>query len=184
MLLQFKGFSREFVSLNMTCNLISSDGLWLFCCALFQMLGGYGDFLYQTGMIDELQRDYVDHQTSLGVKFIQQQKWLEAFEVNSYFIASTLLLSDILLPNSPSFGQILEIFVSATSFGSGCRFGSIFFLVSGLWQSDEWRHHISSLLLPERHRLQQLLQLLDVSGTVPAEIQTTCMTSLTVKNSL
>lgn len=68
---------------------------WNYSAALFQMLGGYGDFLYQTGMIDELQRDYVDQQTSLGAKLIQQQKWMEAFEVNSYLIASTLLLLDV-----------------------------------------------------------------------------------------
>lgn len=45
------------------------------------MLGGYGEFLYQTGMIDELQKQYVDKQTDLGVQFIQQQKWVEAFKV-------------------------------------------------------------------------------------------------------
>lgn len=47
----------------------------------FQMLGGYGEFLYQTGMIDELQRQYVIQQTDLGVKLIHQQKWVEAFQV-------------------------------------------------------------------------------------------------------
>lgn len=45
------------------------------------MLGGYGDFLYQTGMIDELQRQYVVKQTDLGVALIRQQKWAEAFRV-------------------------------------------------------------------------------------------------------
>lgn len=45
------------------------------------MLGGYGEFMYQTGMIDELQKQYVNQQTDIGVKFIQQQKWVEAFEV-------------------------------------------------------------------------------------------------------
>lgn len=56
------------------------------------MLGGYGDFLYQTGMIDELQREYVVEQTDLGVKLIQQQKWVEAFQVNIYLSALTLLV--------------------------------------------------------------------------------------------
>lgn len=65
--------------------------MWLLCCALFQMLGGYGDFMYQTGMIDEQQRDYVDQQTGLGVKLIQQEKWLQAFEVNSSLIAAAAL---------------------------------------------------------------------------------------------
>ncbi|CAG12003.1 unnamed protein product, partial [Tetraodon nigroviridis] len=45
------------------------------------MLGGYGDFMYQTGMIDELQRQYVVKQTDLAVALIQQQKWVEAFRV-------------------------------------------------------------------------------------------------------
>lgn len=63
------------------------------------------------------------------------------------------------------------------SFGSRWRFVRIFFLVSGLWQPVERRPHTIFLLLPECHRLQQLLQLLDVSGTVAAEIQT-CVTSL------
>ncbi|XP_028836518.1 putative serine carboxypeptidase CPVL [Denticeps clupeoides] len=53
------------------------DGL----CDPEMMLGGYGDFLYQTGMVDELQKQYVDQQTDLGVRYIQQQKWVEAFEV-------------------------------------------------------------------------------------------------------
>lgn len=48
---------------------------------LSQMLGGYGDFMYQTGMIDELQKQYVVQQTDYGVKLIQQQKWVEAFQV-------------------------------------------------------------------------------------------------------
>ena len=46
------------------------------------MLGGYADFLYQTGLVDELQRAYVLQQTDTGVRFIQQQKWVEAFEVH------------------------------------------------------------------------------------------------------
>lgn len=45
------------------------------------MLGGYGEFLYQTGMIDENQKQYVVQQTDEGVKLIQQQKWVEAFQV-------------------------------------------------------------------------------------------------------
>ncbi|XP_030014859.1 putative serine carboxypeptidase CPVL [Sphaeramia orbicularis] len=53
------------------------DGL----CDPELMLGGYGEFLYQTGMIDELQKEYVIQQTDIGVKLIQQQKWVEAFQV-------------------------------------------------------------------------------------------------------
>ncbi|XP_049336575.1 probable serine carboxypeptidase CPVL [Astyanax mexicanus] len=53
------------------------DGL----CDPELMLGGYADFLYQTGMIDELQMQYVKLQTDSGVRLIQQQRWIEAFEV-------------------------------------------------------------------------------------------------------
>lgn len=52
-----------------------------FTCLPRQMLGGYGEFLYQTGMIDEFQKQYVDKQTDLGVKLIQQEMWVEAFQV-------------------------------------------------------------------------------------------------------
>ncbi|XP_034144526.1 probable serine carboxypeptidase CPVL [Esox lucius] len=53
------------------------DGL----CDPELMLGGYGDFLYQTGMIDMLQKQYVEQQTDSGVQLIRQEKWVEAFEV-------------------------------------------------------------------------------------------------------
>lgn len=57
--------------------MVIGDGL----CDPEMMLGGYGEFLYQTGMIDELQKEYVIQQTDLGVQLIQQQKWREAFKV-------------------------------------------------------------------------------------------------------
>ncbi|XP_063778038.1 probable serine carboxypeptidase CPVL isoform X2 [Pseudophryne corroboree] len=53
------------------------DGL----CDPEVMLGGYADFLYQTGMVDENQRDTVRRQSDLAISYIQQQKWLDAFEV-------------------------------------------------------------------------------------------------------
>lgn len=46
-----------------------------------QMFGGYADFMYQTGMVDENQRDYVQRQSDLAIKYIQQQKWIDAFDV-------------------------------------------------------------------------------------------------------
>ncbi|XP_077384249.1 putative serine carboxypeptidase CPVL [Festucalex cinctus] len=70
------------------------DGL----CDPEMMLGGYGEFLYQTGMIDEGQKQYVDKQTDLGVALIQQKKWVEAFEV-----FDSLLNGD--LTSDPSFFQ-------------------------------------------------------------------------------
>ncbi|KAG5856697.1 hypothetical protein ANANG_G00010650 [Anguilla anguilla] len=42
---------------------------------------GYADFLYQTGLVDELQKQHVQEQTDAGVRLIQQQKWVEAFEL-------------------------------------------------------------------------------------------------------
>lgn len=53
------------------------DGL----CDPEVMLGGYAEFFYQTGMADEKQRAFVQQQADLGVIYIQQQKWIEAFEV-------------------------------------------------------------------------------------------------------
>ncbi|KAB5586952.1 hypothetical protein PHYPO_G00007410 [Pangasianodon hypophthalmus] len=53
------------------------DGL----CDPEMMMGGYADFMYQAGMLDELQREYVKQQTDACVKLIQQEKWMEAFEV-------------------------------------------------------------------------------------------------------
>ncbi|KAI5106124.1 putative serine carboxypeptidase CPVL precursor, partial [Silurus meridionalis] len=53
------------------------DGL----CDPEVMVGGLADFLYQTSMVDELQREYVQQQTDACVKLIQQEKWTEAFEV-------------------------------------------------------------------------------------------------------
>lgn len=47
------------------------------------MIGGYGEFMYQTGMIDEHQKQYVVQQTDYGVELIQQQKWVEAFQVRA-----------------------------------------------------------------------------------------------------
>lgn len=48
---------------------------------LFQMLGGYGEFMYQTGLIDENQKQHVVQQTDYAMKLIRQQKWVEAFKV-------------------------------------------------------------------------------------------------------
>lgn len=45
------------------------------------MLGGYAQFLYQIGLVDEKQREYVHRQTDLGAIYIRQKKWREAFEV-------------------------------------------------------------------------------------------------------
>ncbi|XP_062847729.1 probable serine carboxypeptidase CPVL [Trichomycterus rosablanca] len=53
------------------------DGL----CDPELMLGGYSGFLYETGLVDELQQQYVKQQTDAAVKLIQQQKFIQAFKV-------------------------------------------------------------------------------------------------------
>ncbi|MGH0123188.1 UNVERIFIED_CONTAM: hypothetical protein FKN15_013692 [Acipenser sinensis] len=53
------------------------DGL----CDPEVMLGGYAEFMYQSGIVDEKQKQFVQQQADLGVKYIQQKKWVEAFEV-------------------------------------------------------------------------------------------------------
>lgn len=70
------------------------------------MLGGYGEFLYQTGMIDELQKQYVDKQTDLGVELIQQQKWVEAFKVESGSLLCNIFF--LYLPDLYWFSTIRE----------------------------------------------------------------------------
>lgn len=65
------------------------------------MMGGYADFLYQTGLVDELQREYVKLQTDAGVKLIQQQRWIEAFQVCLILWYSWILLI-------PTFGCLLQ----------------------------------------------------------------------------
>lgn len=69
------------------------DGL----CDPEMMLGGYAEFMYQIGLVDEKQREYVQQQTDLGVIYIQQKKWIKAFEV-----FDTLLNGD---ETGPSFIQ-------------------------------------------------------------------------------
>ncbi len=65
------------------------------------MLGGYADFLYQTGLVDELQRQHVQMQTDAGVKLIQEQRWVEAFQVSvinqdtGFFITSVMKTSHL-----------------------------------------------------------------------------------------
>ena len=47
------------------------------------MVQGYGDFMYQTGLVDELQRDYFINKSREAVDLIKQKKWLEAAEVST-----------------------------------------------------------------------------------------------------
>ncbi|CAH1790152.1 unnamed protein product [Owenia fusiformis] len=53
------------------------DGL----CDPETMLPQYGDFMFNTGLLDENQRDYFNKQTALGVQYIKQGKWVSAFNI-------------------------------------------------------------------------------------------------------
>lgn len=75
----------QYFSVSIFSNSPTVDEDCSFTSELFlppQMLAGYGDFLYQTGMVDELQKRYVDEQTDFAVQLIQKQKWVEAFKVS------------------------------------------------------------------------------------------------------
>ncbi|CAJ0918976.1 unnamed protein product [Ranitomeya imitator] len=54
------------------------DGL----CDPEVMLAGYADFMFQTGIVDENQKAYVQQQCDLAIYYIQQQKWIDSFDVN------------------------------------------------------------------------------------------------------
>ncbi|KAK7080869.1 hypothetical protein SK128_028084 [Halocaridina rubra] len=41
----------------------------------------YGDFLYHVGLIDENDQKYFKEQSNLAIKYINEEKWLEAFKV-------------------------------------------------------------------------------------------------------
>ncbi|XP_034776606.2 probable serine carboxypeptidase CPVL [Acipenser ruthenus] len=70
------------------------DGL----CDPEVMFGGYAEFMYQSGIVDEKQKQFVQQQADLVVNYIQQKKWVEAFEV-----FDVLLNGDTIL--YPSFYQ-------------------------------------------------------------------------------
>jgi len=55
--------------------------LWL--GVLLQMIPAYPDFMYQTGLLDEPQRDYFAKQCSEAIDLINQKKWREAADVLS-----------------------------------------------------------------------------------------------------
>ncbi|KAG8442963.1 hypothetical protein GDO86_011689 [Hymenochirus boettgeri] len=69
------------------------DGL----CDPEMMVGGYPDFLYQIGMVDENQRLFLQEQTDLAIKYIQEEKWIAAFEepLDQEYFGSFLSLSEV-----------------------------------------------------------------------------------------
>ncbi|XP_070566822.1 probable serine carboxypeptidase CPVL isoform X2 [Ptychodera flava] len=62
------------------------DGL----CDPESMFPAYGDFMYETGQLDENQRDYVNSQVDIASQYIQQKKWKDCLQ-----IFDTLLNGDI-----------------------------------------------------------------------------------------
>ena len=50
-------------------------------CELCQMIQAYADFMYQTGLVDEKQRDYVANVTRKAVDLINRKKYAEAADV-------------------------------------------------------------------------------------------------------
>jgi len=50
------------------------------------MIQAYGDFMYQTALVDESQRDYFANKSQEASSLINQKKWIEAAEVNIFII--------------------------------------------------------------------------------------------------
>ena len=55
------------------------------------MVPAYADFLYQTALVDEPQRDYFANKSQEAVNLMNQKKWLEAVEVYTFIIHSCIL---------------------------------------------------------------------------------------------
>ena len=45
------------------------------------MFGGYGDLMFQFGMVDENEKAYIDNATQQGIDYMKQKKFYEAFLV-------------------------------------------------------------------------------------------------------
>lgn len=48
---------------------------------IMQMFNGYGDLLYQFGMVDENEKAHIDNETQKGVNFMKQKDFYQAFLV-------------------------------------------------------------------------------------------------------
>jgi len=55
------------------------------------MIQGYADFMYQTALVDESQRDYFANKSQEASILINQKKWLDAVEVYILIIYSQTL---------------------------------------------------------------------------------------------
>ena len=45
------------------------------------MVGGYGDLLFQFGLVDENEKSFFDSQTELAISYIQKKDFFSAFKV-------------------------------------------------------------------------------------------------------
>ena len=45
------------------------------------MIGGYGEMLFQFGLVDENERDYINLQTETAINYIQNKDFESAFKV-------------------------------------------------------------------------------------------------------
>lgn len=45
------------------------------------MIGGYGELLYQIGMATRSEADFINSQTKMGIDYINNAKYSEAFAV-------------------------------------------------------------------------------------------------------
>jgi len=48
------------------------------------MIQGYADFMYQTALVDESQRDYFANRSQEALDLINQKKWIEAAGVYTF----------------------------------------------------------------------------------------------------
>ena len=48
------------------------------------MFGGYGDLLYQFGMVDENEKAFIDNKTAEGVNLMEKGDFYGAFLVNTF----------------------------------------------------------------------------------------------------
>ena len=56
------------------------------------MIHSYAEFMFQTGLLDEIQRDYFKNATDVVGALIAQKKWIEADKVHSKFYTLNLLI--------------------------------------------------------------------------------------------
>ena len=50
---------------------------------IMQMFNGYGDLLYQFGMVDENEKAHIDNETQKAVNFMKQKDFYQAFLVKN-----------------------------------------------------------------------------------------------------